>query len=70
MSMGLSEVGNVMSAVRASYQSRVDNQNAVTTEAIDQNKQRMNKQPQIMSSVLDLSNQGLRSRGGRIDMQV
>ena len=70
MSMGLSEVGKVMSPVRASYQSRVDNQNAVTGEAIDQNKQRMNKQPQIMSSVLDLSNQGLRSRGGRIDMQV
>jgi hypothetical protein len=70
MSMGLSEVGNVMSPVRASYQSRVDNQNAVTNEAIDQNKQRMNKQPQIMSSVIDLSNQGLRSRGGRIDIQV
>jgi hypothetical protein len=50
MSMGLSDISKTMSPVRASYQSRVQSQNADTEEVVDKNKQRQNQTPQVMSS--------------------
>jgi hypothetical protein len=70
MSMGLSDIGKAMSPVRAAYQSRVQSQNAVTQEVVDKNKQRQNQTPQLMSSSFEVSNNGLRSKGGRIDIKV
>lgn len=70
MSMGLSDIGKAMSPVRASYQARVQSQNAVTEEVVQKNENRQNQTPQLMSSSFEISNQGLRSRGGRIDIQV
>ncbi|UEM21502.1 hypothetical protein JL100_001650 [Skermanella mucosa] len=68
--MGLSDIGKAMSPVRASYQARVQSQNAVTEEVVQKNESRQNQTPQLMSSSFEISNQGLRSRGGRIDIQV
>ena len=70
MSMGLSDVGQTMSPVRASQKARVESQNTVTEEVIDKNKQLMNKTSQVMGSSFEVSNQGLRSRGGKVDIQV
>ena len=60
MSMGLSDIGKAMSPVRASYQSRVQSQNAVTNEVVDKNEQRQNQTPQLMSSSFEVANNGLR----------
>ena len=71
MSMGLSDISKTMSPVRASYQSRVQSQNAVTNEVVDKNKQRQNQTPQAsMSSSFEVANKGLRSKGGRVDIKV
>jgi hypothetical protein len=70
MSMGLSDISKAMSPVRASYQSRVQSQNAVTNEVVDKNEQRQNQTPQLMSSSFDVANNGLRSKGGRVDIKV
>jgi hypothetical protein len=70
MSMGLSDISKTMSPVRASYQSRVQSQNAVTEEVVDKNKQRQNQTPQVMSSSFEVANNGLRSKGGRVDIKV
>ena len=70
MSMGLSDINKAMSPVRASYQSRVQSQNAVTNEVVDKNEQRQNQTLQLMSSSFDIANSGLRSRGGKIDIKV
>jgi hypothetical protein len=70
MSMGLSDIGKAMSPVRASYQSRVQSENAVTQEVVDKNEQRQNQTPQLMSSSFEVTNSGLRSRGGKIDIKV
>jgi hypothetical protein len=70
MSMGLSDIGKAMSPVRASYQSRVQSENAVTQEVVDKNEQRQNQTPQLMSSSFEVANSGLRSRGVKIDIKV
>jgi hypothetical protein len=70
MSMGLADINKAMSPVRASYQSRVQSQNAVTNEVVDKNEQRQNQTPQLMSSSFEVANSGLRSRGGKIDIKV
>ena len=70
MSMGLSDINKAMSPVRASYQSRVQSQNAVTNEVVDKNEQRQNQTLQLMGSSFDIANSGLRSRGGKIDIKV
>jgi hypothetical protein len=70
MSMGLSDIDRAMSPVRASYQSRVQSQNAVTKEVVDKNEQRQNQTLQLMSSSFDIANSGLRSRGGKVDIKV
>ena len=70
MSMGLADISKAMSPVRASYQSRVQSQNAVTQEVVDKNKQQQNQTPQLMSSSFDVANNGLRSKGGRVDIKV
>src|SRR3954462_3637791 len=70
MSMGLSDIGKAMSPVRASYQLRVQSQNAVTQEVVDKNKQQQNQTPQLMSSSSAVANNGLRSRGGKVDIKV
>jgi hypothetical protein len=70
MSMGLSDISKAMSPVRASYQSRVQSENAVTQEVVDKNEQRQNQTPQLMSSSFEVANSGLRSRGGKIDIKV
>jgi hypothetical protein len=70
MSMGLSDISKAMSPVRASYQSRVQSENAVTQEVVDKNEQRQNQTPQLMSSSFEVTNSGLRSRGGKIDIKV
>ena len=70
MSMGLADINKAMSPVRASYQSRVQSQNAVTNEVVDKNEQRQNQTPQLMSSSFEVANNGLRSRGGKIDIKV
>jgi hypothetical protein len=70
MSMGLSDIGKAMSPVRASYQSRVQSENAVTQEVVDKNEQWQNQTPQLMSSSFEVANSGLRSRGGKIDIKV
>jgi hypothetical protein len=70
MSMGLSDINKAMSPVRASYQSRVQSQNAVTNEVVDKNEQRQNQTLQLMSSSFEIANSGLRSRGGKIDIKV
>ena len=70
VSMGLSDINKAMSPVRASYQSRVQSQNAVTEEVVDKNKQKQNQTLQLMSSSFDISNNGLRSKGGRVDIKV
>ena len=70
MSMGLADINKAMSPVRASYQSRVQSQNAVTNEVVDKNEQRQNQTLQLMSSSFDIANRGLRSRGGKIDIKV
>jgi len=70
MSMGLSDIGKAMSPVRASYHSRVQSQNAVTNEVVDKNEQRQNQTPQLMSSSFEVANNGLRSKGGRVDIKV
>ena len=70
MSMGLADINKAMSPVRASYQSRVQSQNAVTNEVVDKNEQRQNQTLQLMSSSFDIANSGLRSRGGKIDIKV
>ena len=70
MSMGLADISKAMSPVRASYQSRVQSQNAVTNEVVDKNEQRQNQTLQLMSSSFDIANSGLRSRGGKIDIKV
>ena len=70
MSMGLSDISKTMSPVRASYQSRVQSQNAVTNEVVDKNEQRQNQTLQLMGSSFDIANSGLRSRGGKIDIKV
>ena len=59
-----------MSPVRASYQSRVQSQNAVTKEVVDKNEQRQNQTLQLMSSSFEIANSGLRSKGGRVDIKV
>ena len=70
MSMGLADINKAMSPVRASYQSRVQSQNAVTNEVVDKNEQRQNQTLQLMGSSFDIANSGLRSRGGKIDIKV
>ena len=70
MSMGLSDVAQTMSPIRDSQKARVQSQNTVTEEVIDKNKQLMNKTSQVMGSSFEVSNQGLRSRGGKVDIQV
>ena len=70
MSMGLADIDKAMSPVRASYQSRVQSQNAVTNEVVDKNEQRQNQTLQLMGSSFDIANSGLRSRGGKIDIKV
>ena len=70
MSMGLADIKKAMSPVRASYQSRVQSQNAVTNEVVDKNEQRQNQTLQLMGSSFDIANSGLRSRGGKIDIKV
>ena len=70
MSMGLSDLNRAMSPVRASYQSRVQSQNAVTNEVVDKNEERQNQTPQLMSSSFEIANSGLRSKGGRVDIKV
>ena len=70
MSMGLADINKAMSPVRASYQSRVQSQNAVTNEVVDKNEQRQNQTLQLMSSSFEIANSGLRSRGGKIDIKV
>jgi len=70
MSMGLADINKAMSPVRASYQSRVQSQNAVTNEVVDKNEQRQNQTLQLMGSSFDIANSGLRSRSGKIDIKV
>jgi hypothetical protein len=70
MSMGLSDLDRAMSPVRASYQSRVQSQNAVTNEVVDKNEERQNQTLQLMSSSFEIANSGLRSKGGRVDIKV
>jgi hypothetical protein len=70
MSMGLADINKAMSPVRASYQSRVQSQNAVTNEVVDKNEQRQNQTLQLMGSSFDIANSGLHSRGGKIDIKV
>jgi hypothetical protein len=70
MSMGLADINKAMGPVRASYQSRVQSQNAVTNEVVDKNEQRQNQTLQLMSSSFEISNSGLRSRGGKVDIKV
>ena len=70
MSMGLADINKAMGPVRASYQSRVQSQNAVTNEVVDKNEQRQNQTLQLMSSSFEIANNGLRSRGGKIDIKV
>ena len=70
MSMGLADINKAMSPVRASYQSRVQSQNAVTKEVVDKNEQRQNQTLQLMSSSFEIANSGLRSKGGRVDIKV
>ena len=70
MSMGLADINKAMSPVRASYQSRVQSQNAVTNEVVDKNEQRQNQTLQLMSSSFEIANSGLRSKGGRVDIKV
>ncbi len=70
MSMGLADINKAMSPVRASYQSRVQSQNAVTNEVVDKNEERQNQTLQLMGSSFDIANSGLRSRGGKIDIKV
>jgi hypothetical protein len=70
MSMGLADINKAMSPFRASYQSRVQSQNAVTNEVVDKNEQRQNQTLQLMGSSFDIANSGLRSRGGKIDIKV
>ncbi len=70
MSMGLADINKAMSPVRASYQSRVQSQNAVTNEVVDKNEQRQNQTLQLMGSSFDIANSGLRSRGDKIDIKV
>jgi hypothetical protein len=70
MSMGLGDIDKAMGPVRASYQSRVQSQNAVTNEVVDKNEQRQNQTLQLMSSSFDIANSGLLSRGGKVDIKV
>jgi hypothetical protein len=70
MSMGLADINKAMSPVRASYQSRVQSQNAVTNEVVDKNEERQNQTLQLMSSSFEIANSGLRSKGGRVDIKV
>ena len=54
--MGLSDIGKAMSPVRASYQARVQSQNAVTEEVVQKNESRQNQTPQLMGSSFEISN--------------
>ncbi|EWY39285.1 hypothetical protein N825_07400 [Skermanella stibiiresistens SB22] len=68
--MGLSDIAKTMSPVRASYQARVQSQNEATEQVVTRVKNQQAETPKLMSASFDISNQGLRSRGGKIDIQV